>query len=479
MWFPVMQFDSLAFIVFFTLVSAGYFLLKHWGARKNLLLVASYIFYAAWNPLLLPLLVVVSVVDWFLVNLMSVAKTARRRKVWLISIISLNISVLAFFKYAYFLADSLMAAGQWIGFEYTSPAFSIILPIGISFYIFHSLSYVVDVYKNKFPPVASLRDYMLYVGFFPQLVAGPIVRWSEMKVQIEQPRTFSANQLGFGLALMIVGLFQKVVMADAIFAPVANQYFSDVISADILASWVGILSFSGQIFCDFAGYTTCALGAALVLGFRLPLNFLNPYAARGFSDFWRRWHISLSSWLRDYLYIPLGGSEGGRYKTARNLMVTMLLGGLWHGAAWTFIVWGGIHGALLVLERILKYFFIVNSPFFKKMLQPLLQLFTFFSVALVWVWFRADNVESAWHSMVTALSLPQIFSATLNLSGMQYLALLTIFFMLITQWVFRDKVLIDILARLPSLVVGTLLAFFLTATILSPGESNAFIYFQF
>jgi len=474
-----MQFDSLSFIVFFIVISSGFYLTKSWSLRKNILLVGSYIFYAAWNPLFLPLLIFISVIDWFIVNFIQQSKNHKIRKMWLSLILMLNLGLLVFFKYIYFLADIVASFGNFFGVKCNIPSFSIILPIGISFYVFHSLSYAIDIYKNKLRPTSSLRDYMLYVGFFPQLVAGPIVRWSEMREQIESPAKFSLNYLGFGIALMIVGVFQKVVLADAVFSPVSNHYFSNVYTADFFSSWVGILAFSGQIFCDFSGYTTCALGAALVLGFRLPLNFHNPYAAKGFSDFWRRWHISLSSWLRDYLYFPLGGSKGGALKTARNLMITMLLGGLWHGAAWTFVIWGGIHGVLLIVEKALRYVLHCRLIGFRDFLSPLLRLSTFLIIALTWVWFRSGDVESAWHATLTALSPSLLFDTSFELSGAQWLVLIAISLLLAVQYIFREKTLIDILGNIPMFMSGIFLALLLSAIILSPGESNAFIYFQF
>ena len=335
-----MQFDSLTFIAFFLAIVGLYWRVSSWVWRKNLLLVASYLFYASWNPYFLPLLIVTSFLDWRLALLMARAPSGRSRRLWLAAIFGVNLSVLAYFKYANFLIDNTNAVMAMAGLPQWGFQSSIALPIGISFYTFHSLSYCIDVYRGTVQPTRSWRDYLLYVAFFPQLVAGPIVRWTIMGDQIETPRPFRADCLGLGVALMVVGLFQKIVLADGIFAPVADAHFGQASLESGLIAWVAALAFTGQIFCDFAGYTTCAIGAALALGFQLPVNFQAPYAARGFSDFWQRWHISLSSWLRDYLYIPLGGNRGHRIVTARNLVLTMFLGGLWHGAAWTFVVWG-------------------------------------------------------------------------------------------------------------------------------------------
>ena len=326
-----MQFDSATFVAFFAAVLTVYALTPQWAARKNWLLIASWFFYASWNPWFLPLLIGSASLDWWMALRMDRAQ-GRARRAWLAAPIGINLLVLGYFKYIGFLADNLSALLASTGLRLATPEHSIILPIGISFYTFHSLSYCIDVYRRKFPPTRNWRDYALYVAFFPQLVAGPIVRWTFMRDQIQQARRTSVSMLGTGVALMLIGLFQKVVLADSLFAPVADQVFSAGQTLSATQAWIGTAAFSGQIFCDFAGYSTCAIGAARAFGFRLPLNFLNPYAALGLSDFWRRWHISLSTWLRDYLYIPLGGSRVGRARRNLNLMLTMGLGGFWHGA---------------------------------------------------------------------------------------------------------------------------------------------------
>lgn len=472
-----MQFDSLTFIVFFFIVVAAYRLVSGWSNKKNLLLAASYIFYAAWNPLFLPLLISTSIYDWYMARKMAAETRKSKRKLWLWSILCVNLGVLGYFKYAYFLTDIFANVLQWMGFGYDTGHFSIILPIGISFYMFHSLSYCIDVYRKKILPVENIRDYLLYVGFFPQLVAGPIVRWHEMREQIEFPRTMTIATTGMGISLMVVGLFAKIVLADTIFAPVADNYFNNESEINGIIAWIGALAFSGQIFCDFAGYTTCALGAALVLGFRLPINFLNPYAACGFSDFWQRWHISLSSWLRDYVYIGLGGNRFGKLFTYRNLMITMLLGGLWHGAAWTFVIWGGLHGMLLILERLFRSAFIPYDYRPNYALTLLGKLLTFPAIVLTWVWFRSAELSMAWNTSLAMLSINHFKAVALT--GAQLLAISAIVLLVSGQLLLNKHSLTDILARIPSAVLGALLALMASAIILSPGESYAFIYFQF
>ena len=475
-----MQFDSLAFIAFFLTIVGLYWSVSSWVWRKNLLLLASYVFYAGWNPYFLPLLIFTSFLDWRLALLMASAPSIRSRKIWLAAICVVNLSVLAYFKYANFLIDNTNAVMAMAGLPQWGFQSSIALPIGISFYTFHSLSYCIDVYRGNVQPTRSWRDYLLYVAFFPQLVAGPIVRWTTMGHQIETPRPLRPDYLGLGVALMVVGLFQKVVLADGIFAPVSDAHFGHASLESGLTAWVGALAFTGQIFCDFAGYTTCAIGAALALGFQLPVNFQAPYAARGFSDFWQRWHISLSSWLRDYLYIPLGGNRGRRMATARNLVLTMFLGGLWHGAAWTFVVWGLLHGVFLVIERLIPQL-VGASRFQLTRLRAILGwLATLIAVITAWVFFRAEDLSSAM-TMVMAMYSTVSFSDE-SLAMLSYedgVAALVLGLMVVQQVVNRNRPLNELLRALPWPLLGLALGSMLLLITLSSGQTNAFIYFQF
>ena len=475
-----MQFDSLAFIAFFLAVVGLYWSVSSWVWRKNLLLVASYLFYAGWNPYFLPLLIVTSFLDWRLALMMAHAPSVRSRKTWLAAICVVNLSVLAYFKYANFLIDNSNVVMASVGLPQWGFQSSIALPIGISFYTFHSLSYCIDVYRGNVQATRSWRDYLLYVAFFPQLVAGPIVRWTTMGHQIETPRPFRPDYLGLGVALMVVGLFQKVVLADGIFATVADAHFGHASLESGLTAWVGALAFTGQIFCDFAGYTTCAIGAALALGFQLPVNFQAPYAARGFSDFWQRWHISLSSWLRDYLYIPLGGNRGHRVATARNLVLTMFLGGLWHGAAWTFVVWGLLHGVFLVVERLMTQ--LVGAWRFQlpRLRAVLGWLATLIAVVTAWVFFRAEDLSSAM-TMVMAMYSAVSFSEE-SLAMLSYedgVAVPVLGLMVVQQVVNRNRPLNELLRTLPWPLLGLALGSMLLLITLSSGQTNAFIYFQF
>lgn len=472
-----MQFDSFTFLVFFSLVLGWYGALKSWDKKKNLLLIASYVFYSAWSPWFLPLLIISSSLDWWMSLRMSKSET-KTRKLWVIAIITINISILAYFKYAIFFAENANHALSWFGLNAEIPKYSLILPLGISFYTFHSLSYCIDVYRRRFEPSSNLRDYLLYVAFFPQLVAGPIVRWTQMCKQIELPRTLSLRGVAVGGAMMIFGLFEKIVLADTIFAPVANNIFA-LSEPTTIQAWVGVIAFSGQIFCDFAGYSTCAIGAAFALGFNLPINFKNPYVAAGFSDFWTKWHVSLSTWLRDYLYIPLGGNRRSIFFTCRNLMLTMLIGGLWHGAGWTFIIWGGLHGVYLILERLLREHF--PRPYYlpRWLISVFVGSYTLIAVMYAWVWFRVSDVAHGW-SLTKILFTPAgEWQGLTSLVGEQKLVIVTFIMLLGTQLLYRERELKSIITEAPVLPLGVVLGGCTSLIILAPGAGNIFIYFQF
>lgn len=473
-----MQFDSLTFLLFFLLVVGCYYLVNSWNGRKWLLLLASFVFYGAWNPPFLLLLIGSAILDWYLALRMAAAHEPKIRKSWLVISIVVNLSLLGFFKYGDFLSNNTVIFLHAIGYEWHAPQFDILLPVGISFYTFQSLSYCIDVYRRQVAVQKSLRDYVLFVAFFPQLVAGPIVRYSEFREQLEVPRRVTADGLFIGISLMIIGLFEKIVLADSIFAPVADEGFSTKAVLSSAQAWSATIAFSGQIFCDFAGYSTCAIGCAAVLGFHLPNNFRSPYAAIGFSDFWRRWHISLSSWLRDYLYVPLGGNRGSRWLTFRNLMLTMLLGGLWHGASWTFVVWGGFHGLWLGIERMLRG---VGQHFTILKIWPLQFLYSLFTLLVVmwaWVWFRAGDFHTATRLQQSLLGLGTDGVAT-ALTAEAKISLSVFAMIWILHWLRRTRELRADLARLPAIAAGLFWAVLLIAITLSPGTHRAFLYFQF
>ena len=473
-----MLFNSLTFVVFFVVVLALHYAPLPWRVKKFNLLIASYIFYGAWSPPFVILLWISTALDWWVTKAIYATESARRRRSLLMLSVFGNLGLLGYFKYGDFLLQNFSHLMGAIGLEYRPPAWDIVLPVGISFYTFQTMSYTLDVYLRRAQPAKSFLDFALFVTFFPQLVAGPIVRPTDLIPQFAKPHVATARQLGWGLMLMVVGLFQKIVLADGLLAPVAEKVFEAKELLPPLDAWVGTLAFSGQIFFDFAGYTTTAIGASLALGFSLIDNFRYPYAAIGFSDFWRRWHISLSTWLRDYLYVPLGGNRKGPVRTYVNLMLTMLLGGLWHGAAWTFVVWGGLHGVYLCAERFLRAR-IGHLEIWKTIPARIgLALLTYALVNITWVFFRAQNFATASRMLTSMLFIDGsgkpilttwfLLSATVTIAGM-----------LIVHWRMRHRAFHDEVARMPAVAVGVLWGVMLFLIVITQGGGNAFIYFQF
>jgi alginate O-acetyltransferase complex protein AlgI len=490
-----MIFNSLTFIVFFALVLGLYYLPLSWSAHKIILLCASYVFYGAWNPPFLLVLVFTTFVDWFTARQMGRTTSDRTRNALLLVSLVSNLGLLSFFKYGTFFLDNFTMMVNRLGISYHPAQWRIILPIGISFYTFHSLSYTIDVYRKRLQPTTSLRDFALFVTFFPALVAGPIIRASHFLPQLAARKRATADEFGWGLTLLFVGLFEKLVLADMLLAPVADRVYAATVNAGVVSAWTGTLAFSGQIFFDFAGYSTCALGAALCFGFTLKRNFNYPYAAIGFSDFWKRWHISLSSWLRDYLYIPLGGNGASVPRVYANLMITMLLGGLWHGAAWRFVVWGGLHGTYLAAEKFLREalkrrstarLVIASVPVAEggfivltgRLFRPVLALTTYALVCVTWVFFRAQDFASA-RGVIAAMIGRR--KELMSIDAGMIISLIVVTLMLCAHWYMRERDLSDIAKRIPGWLRPLILAFIVVSVlyVIVSGDSRAFIYFQF
>ena len=397
-----MLFDSALYIAFLIVVFVGYWLLLRRGRSQVLwLLGASYLFYASWNVKYLGLIVLSTVID-FLVGLkMGRAESPRLRKLLLLVSLAANLGLLAFFKYANFFLASLERLGQAVidgSGAMDLPMVEVLLPVGISFYTFQTMSYTIDVYRGRIEPIRDPLKFALFVSFFPQLVAGPIVRATDFLPQLERlPRPYDTRQHAIGLFMVMVGLIKKVAVADYIAINLSDRVFENPLMYSSLEVLLAVYGYAVQIYCDFSGYSDVAIGSALLLGFRLPDNFDRPYVARNLQDFWRRWHISLSSWLRDYLYIPLGGSRGGAWSTYRNLMITMLLGGLWHGASWNFVIWGALHGGALAINRAFQRR-LADHPFWgdpPRWFQVLSAVATFHFVCFAWIFFRASSFEGA------------------------------------------------------------------------------------
>jgi alginate O-acetyltransferase complex protein AlgI len=437
--------------------------------------LASCGFYMSWNPWLITLILFSASVDYIVaLRLVTVRSTALRRSLLILSI-STNLGLLAFFKYTNFLLSSTHSLLGWLGFTHDARFLHIVLPLGISFYTFETISYVVDVYHGRFPPVRNLVDYALYIMFFPHLLAGPIVRPADFLPQVGRRKHFSWNRSLLGAQCFLVGLFKKAVLADHL-AAVIDPVFAQPSEFASSAVWLAVVGYAVQIYCDFSGYSDMAIGAAHALGFRLPCNFNLPYLAVNISDFWRRWHISLSTWLRDYLYIPLGGSRGGKWATYRNLLVTMLLGGLWHGANWTFVFWGAYHGMLLALHRALGRSEAMGTrPSIFR--QPLAIAATFLSVLVGWVFFRAQSFPDA-AALLARMAWPTSGQVLDLLSARVALACIAVALAghLLGAWVNAKK-----LERwLPVPVLGAGLALSLALMqVLMPVTGKLFIYFRF
>ena len=415
-----MLFNSTGFLIFFPIVAAGYF----WIPRryKNLwLLGASYYFYASWNPAYLLLILATTVVSWAIAILMDRDDRRKKKDTWkrwhLAVGVLWNLGVLLFFKYAVFIADSLVKGLQLFGLSVKMPAFDVLLPVGISFYTFQAMGYLLDVYREKISAERNFLQYALFLSFFPQLVAGPIERSGNLMHQLKEEHPFDLERVKSGLLLMGWGFFQKLVIADRIAILVTEVYDHYTIYSGMQIGLATIL-FAFQIYCDFGGYSDIAVGAARVMGFTLTKNFNSPYHAVSVSEFWRNWHISLTSWFRDYIYIPLGGNRRGRWRKYRNILLTFSLSGLWHGAGWNYIVWGLLNGLYQVAGDL--------TGRFRASLQKRLRIrtdcgsyrllqrgITFGFVDFAWLFFRADSLGTAlqmlWHS-VTNIGLFTFFN---------------------------------------------------------------------
>ncbi len=474
-----MLFNSYTFIVFFVCVLMLHSLPLPWWVKKLHLLIASCLFYAAWNPPFVLILWFTMLLDWFIGGQLGRVENPRGRKALFAASLCANLGMLGFFKYGGFVLDNFLLLMEQLGVHIQLAKPDIILPVGISFYTFQTLSYIWDIYRRKSKPCSSFLDYSLYVTFFPQLVAGPIIRGSTFLPQCLEARTATLPQFAWGCCLLVLGLFEKVVIADGLLAPVSDAVFA-MPRPDAISAWCGTLAFAGQVFCDFAGYSTCAIGAALCFGFHLPDNFRFPFAAIGFADLWQRWHISLSTWLRDYLYFSLGGSRAHWLRASVNVISTMVICGLWHGAAWTFVFWGALQGVLLASERGMRAVCGRAACWGWTPMRLGLALLTFAVFCHSLVFIRGKTFGQAfwmWTSMAgagagatssTALSLKE---AAVPLAIMPFLFL--------CHWLMRDTSLEAVAERVPwwgrSLAIAGML--FCIATM--SGDDRAFIYFQF
>jgi alginate O-acetyltransferase complex protein AlgI len=467
-----MLFNSWHFVAFFILVIAVASSLPRCGTTWKVVIVgASCYFYGQWSWKYLSLIALTAGVDFSIARLMQ---HSRRPGALLALSVTANLGVLAFFKYANFLIDTANGVGHATSAVWSIAPLDIILPVGISFYTFQNMSYTIDVYRRELKPRASILDYATYTTFFPQLLAGPIVRASEFFAQLDRPRPIELRALQYALVLILAGYVKKIVLADNLAVSV-DAVFNAPASASPSAALLAVYAFAFQIYFDFSGYTDIATGLALLLGFEFPKNFNYPYVATSFQDFWRRWHMTLSRWLRDYLYIALGGNRRGAVRTLANLMTTMLLGGLWHGASWTFIVWGGLHGVYLALERVVASRFAWwHSAHW--LVATMRWLVVFNLICFAWIFFRAPDFASSMVVLERIAALRRGDSSQWQSAGLASLLLFVLVLHLgMARWRVKER-----LADANVLVFSSFAAAMMLALIwFAPAHTVPFIYFQF
>jgi D-alanyl-lipoteichoic acid acyltransferase DltB (MBOAT superfamily) len=476
-----MLFNSVDFAIFLPLV-----FLLYWGgvyrkaaSRSAFLLVVSYIFYGWWDWRFLILIALSSGLDFYIAQRISASDNEKHRRSWLTLSIGFNIGVLGFFKYANFFIDSFVSAFTLLGADLSPWSLQLILPVGISFYTFQTLSYTIDVYRKKIKATDDWLSFFAYVSFFPQLVAGPIERASSLLPQFATAKNVDLPLIRSGLHLMLWGFFKKLVVADNC------GYWVDIIFAEpashsSVVLLLGIVLFAFQIYGDFSGYSDIAIGIGRLFGFQLRRNFAYPYFSRDVAEFWRRWHISLSSWFRDYLYIPLGGSRGSRKQQVRNVLLVFLISGFWHGASWTFVIWGLIHATLflplILLGRNRRYMgTAAQGRFLPGIREGMAILYTFTLVGITWVFFRSDSVAGAF------LYFQHLFPFThFGLVLGMLFPLMAIGVLLSLEWMSREEeILFLFLAKQTWVRWSAYWVIGLAILLFSPSEPSVFIYFQF
>ena len=488
-----MLFNTPEFIIFFIFVLAVISCIKFRKFQHLFLIGSSYFFFYFSNNFLITLLIFSTLLDFYIGKAIFTAKNKKRKKVLLISSLVGNLGLLGFFKYADFGIAQINNVTESLGIpEITS--LGLILPIGISFYTFQTISYTVEIYRGKLEPSKSLWEFALFVSFFPQLVAGPILRASHFLPQLRENisnngitsrlRTITIHDasLRIGISLMAIGFFKKMFFADNI-APMVNEIFSVPIGLESFSIIIGAIGFGIQVYCDFSGYSDIAIGAATILGFHIPANFNKPYFATSPVDFWRRWHISLSTWLRDYLYIPLGGNKKGDYRSYANLFTVMIIGGLWHGASWNFVIWGALHGVYLVIYKILitKFPSLEDTQLLKSRKTKIIAiLITQYFVFLAYVAFRVEDVSALPYVLYKYVVWDFATEATSEILSHNKLPLLLIIGFLICEYVSYKRNIIKILSELK--IRYWMLALFGIMTLillLYDPFPKEFIYFRF
>ena len=476
-----MLFNSIQYLVFLPIVVGLYFSIPQ-RLRWALLLLASYYFYMCWKAEYLVLILFSTAVDYFCGLGLQAFKKTSARKLLLITSVSTNIGILIAFKYFNFFSDSLRAVLNYWNIFYDQLVFNALLPVGISFYSFQSLSYTIDVYRGHRSAERHAGIFALYVAFFPQLVAGPIERSTRLLPQFFEKHSFHVNQVTDGLRLILWGLFKKVVIADRVGIYV-DEIFNNPGSHEGVPVILGTYFFAFQIYCDFSGYSDIAIGSALILGYRLMNNFDRPYSAASIPEFWRRWHISLSTWFRDYVYFPLGGSRSSVLRNYYNLMVVFLLSGLWHGANWTFIIWGGLHGFYMIIFRGAgKFREFISSKLPAKAMRLLSIVLTFHLVCLGWIFFKANSISDAF-TLLQAAARINFNNIGINILGDRLdlmISLVAILFLEAIQLLQKDRTFPKFIGAQYCWIRWS---FYIAITliILNIGnvEKTPFIYFQF
>lgn len=469
-----MIFTSLTFLGFFALLLCLLPWFKGHMQRIYLLLAASYVFYGAWDVRFLSLILASSLWAWWLGLLMDRSQDCFHRKFYLTLSLILSLSMLGYFKYADFFLENF---ADLFGLKNLG-SLEIILPVGISFFTFQTMSYTIDLYRRRIPVCSSLPKFMLFVAFFPQLVAGPIVRASHFLPQLEKPIFLTRHNAMIGAQIFLGGAAQKVLIADNL-ARFVDPTFANPALYSWETLWLAVVCYAIQIFCDFSGYSLMAIGIARILGFDIPRNFNMPYIATSVTEFWHRWHMSLSTWLRDYLYIPLGGSQQGRVRTRINLMITMLLGGLWHGASWNFVIWGGLHGGGLITHKLWEHATAKWFAAFRKtrLYLGISWLATMAFVGCLWIPFRCQDFAT------TFLFLQRIMPGTDGISWLHSPSVLIV--ACVAVWHLLHAAEAPILGRFPTsrpfepLPATVILAALLLIVMFAPVETSPFIYFQF
>jgi len=458
-----MYFHSLPFLIFFLIVYPAYLAVKRTKLRLPFLLAASYFFYGWLNPLYVVLIAYSSALDYWVVKRMA---GSRHRKSWLAVSITNNLGLLGFFKYGAFVTDNINLLLSSLRIPYEVPSPGILLPAGLSFYIFQSLSYTIDYYRGNVEKETSFIRYATFVSLFPRLLMGPIERAKNLLPQMHKSPRICGGDIADGLSMFVVGLFKKVALADYL-ALYVNKVYASPDQFQSPALILATFLFAWQIYFDFSGYTDMARGVARMMGFRLMLNFNNPYLAASLGDFWGRWHISLSTWFKDYLYIPLGGNRKGTFSTYRNMFLVMVISGLWHGAAWTFVIWGALHAAGRFFTRELE-----RTAFYKEKVPRLLkQLLVFAFVTFAWIFFKAASISDAW------VIVTRIFSSGWADPRCPVLALALIFAVWLYQYSYESK--IGWVLELKPVRVGFVVAMILYLIVFAPSSDQAFIYMQF